>query len=167
MFETDRYKKAAQDKAWDELSNLSEKVREMVADNVFDTLNTLLYQIRECESPIEQMFCVALIEAIHVHECHIAINMQKELVLEGSKIRVDFLLVPYTEDDCPQIVIECDGHDYHERTKEQAAKDRSRDRLLRRNGYEVMRFTGSEIYQKPYRCASEVITLFRSLTSDT
>lgn len=54
------------------------------------------------------------------------------------------------------LAIECDGHAFHERTKEQAAKDRKRDRDLLVAGYPVMRFTGSEIYADPVQCASQV-----------
>ena len=43
------------------------------------------------------------------------------------------------------IVVELDGHDFHEKTKEQAQKDKDRDRSLTRAGYKIMRFTGSEI----------------------
>ncbi|MGA4550599.1 DUF559 domain-containing protein [Methylorubrum aminovorans] len=53
-------------------------------------------------------------------------------------------------------VVECDGHDFHERTKEQAARDRSRDRRLQEAGFRVFRFTGSELYRDPYACALEV-----------
>jgi very-short-patch-repair endonuclease len=55
------------------------------------------------------------------------------------------------------IVVECDGHDFHERTKEQAARDRSRDRRLQAAGHHVLRFTGSEIYRDPMKCAEEVL----------
>jgi very-short-patch-repair endonuclease len=54
-------------------------------------------------------------------------------------------------------VIECDGHDFHERTKEQAKRDRSRDRRLQAAGYRVFRFTGSELYRNTLACACEVI----------
>lgn len=53
-------------------------------------------------------------------------------------------------------VVECDGHDFHERTKEQARRDRSRDRRLQEHGFRVFRFTGSELYRDPYGCAQEV-----------
>lgn len=56
--------------------------------------------------------------------------------------RVDFLFDVHTDENRKFIVIECDGHDYHERTKEQAAKDRSRDRWMARQGISVVRFTG-------------------------
>lgn len=55
------------------------------------------------------------------------------------------------------IVVECDGHEFHERTKEQAAHDKSRDRFLQTEGLKVLRFTGSEIWNKTYDCANEII----------
>lgn len=61
------------------------------------------------------------------------------------------------------IVIECDGHDYHERTKEQAAHDRKRDRSMVEAGLLVLRFTGSEIWRNPFACAEQVLNLALSL----
>lgn len=55
------------------------------------------------------------------------------------------------------LVIECDGHDFHEKTKAQAAKDKSRDRFLTGLQIPVMRFTGSEIWRSPMDCAVEVV----------
>jgi very-short-patch-repair endonuclease len=79
-----------------------------------------------------------------------------------GKYRADFLVVAkdYTghpDFDSPRIafVIECDGHDYHERTKEQAARDKSRDRALATAGLTVLRFTGSEIWTRPRDCADQ------------
>ena len=55
------------------------------------------------------------------------------------------------------LVVECDGHDFHERTKQQAITDRSRDRRLQELGYTVYRFTGSEIYSDPMKCAEQLL----------
>ena len=72
--------------------------------------------------------------------------------------KVDFLLGSFPRNGRPGfVVVECDGHDFHERTKEQAAKDRSRDRRLQDAGYRIYRFTGSEIYREPMNCASEAL----------
>jgi very-short-patch-repair endonuclease len=74
--------------------------------------------------------------------------------------RVDFLIWvrhmfadPHRE---MMIVVECDGHDFHERTKEQAQRDKSRDRAIQAGGYKVFRFTGSEIFRNPFAGAQEV-----------
>lgn len=54
------------------------------------------------------------------------------------------------------LVIELDGHEFHERTKEQAKRDKSRDRLLTASGWRVLRFTGSEIWANASRCVEQV-----------
>jgi very-short-patch-repair endonuclease len=59
-------------------------------------------------------------------------------------------------DTGPTIVVEVDGHDYHERTPGQAQRDRSRDRYLTKRGSVVLRFTGREVWQDSLKCAWEV-----------
>lgn len=71
--------------------------------------------------------------------------------------RVDFLVTANPPETSVRVVVECDGHNFHERTKEQAARDRSRDRDLQAQGYRVLRFTGSEIYRDAFHCAGEII----------
>jgi len=56
-----------------------------------------------------------------------------------------------------RMIVECDGHDFHERTKEQAARDRERDRSAQLAGIEIYRFTGSELWRDPLGCADQVI----------
>lgn len=55
------------------------------------------------------------------------------------------------------MVVECDGHDFHEKTKDQAARDKTRDRELSKLGYKVFHYTGSEIWNDAYRCAKEAL----------
>lgn len=57
-----------------------------------------------------------------------------------------------------KFIVEIDGHDFHEKTKQQAQKDKERDRLFTSRGYQIYRFTGSEIYKNPYRCTSDIIS---------
>jgi hypothetical protein len=52
--------------------------------------------------------------------------------------------------------IYCDGHEYHERTKEQAKRDRSIDRKLQQMGWHVFRFTGSEVFKAPQKCMADI-----------
>lgn len=63
----------------------------------------------------------------------------------------------------PIIIIECDGHDFHERTQDQALHDRRRDREMTSAGYRVVRFTGREIHRDPDACAEEVGNLLDKL----
>lgn len=55
------------------------------------------------------------------------------------------------------IAVECDGHDFHERTKQQAAHDKRRDRVMTAGGLRVLRFTGSEIFKDAGACATQVM----------
>lgn len=56
-----------------------------------------------------------------------------------------------------RLVIECDGHAFHERTKAQAAADRKRDRELQAQGLQVFRYTGSEIWRDVFAHAEESV----------
>jgi very-short-patch-repair endonuclease len=80
------------------------------------------------------------------------VGMYQQFNIEA--FRVDFLFaiggLPFG------LVVECDGHDFHERTKEQAKRDRARDRRLQQIGYTVFRFTGSELWNDPRGCAIQV-----------
>jgi very-short-patch-repair endonuclease len=77
---------------------------------------------------------------------------------EVDNRRVDFLIhaFDYNNNGWRSLIVECDGHDYHERTKEQAARDRSKDRTATLNGRDFLRFTGSEIWRDPWGCAAQI-----------
>lgn len=82
------------------------------------------------------------------------------IILEYQKKELDWiadfvLSAPSLNDK--RVIIECDGHEFHERTKEQAAKDRSRDRSAQAAGYQILRFTGSELYHDPLKCVREAL----------
>lgn len=72
--------------------------------------------------------------------------------------RLDFAFILMGE-MCAWVNVEADGHDFHDRTKEQAQRDRRRDRILVARGFRVLRFTGSEIYRNAAHCADEILHL--------
>jgi len=123
-----------------------------------------------CESPIEKLFLAALVTRMRVEmDCYFLAfdkvprkqNLHSAIVVcvpqvKIGKYRVDFLLLDDRGSKQKLTVIECDGHDFHERTKEQAARDRSRDRWFAAQGISVLRFTGSEVYNDPFGVADEV-----------
>jgi very-short-patch-repair endonuclease len=61
-----------------------------------------------------------------------------------------------------RVAVEVDGHEFHEKTKEQAARDKARDRFLTAKGWLVMRFTGSEVFRDPAGCVRQVEDLVAS-----
>ncbi len=55
------------------------------------------------------------------------------------------------------VVVECDGFQYHS-DKAAFKSDRQRDRAFKAQGYDVLRFSGSEIYGDPVNTAHELAT---------
>lgn len=83
-----------------------------------------------------------------------------QFAIEGVG-RVDFgLFVPQLERKFPLVVVECDGHEFHERTAEQASKDKRRDRGLTAAGIRTLRFTGVDILRESASAASEIAEIF-------
>lgn len=92
-----------------------------------------------------------------VTESKIMVGGNNTMIIPQQRIgiyTVDFAIVfPMME---RRVVVECDGHDFHEKTKEQASKDKARDRALLAYGWPVMRFSGSDIWNRGAECAAEV-----------
>lgn len=75
---------------------------------------------------------------------------------EIAGYRVDILMWFSVGNDFAGVAIECDGHAFHEKTKEQASRDKKRDREILKAGFPVVRFSGSDIFKSPEDCASQV-----------
>jgi|APSaa5957512622_1039677.scaffolds.fasta_scaffold15385_1 very-short-patch-repair endonuclease len=84
-----------------------------------------------------------------------------------GKYRVDFLVErsfdisitgesPSTVNQSNSVVVECDGHDWHERSEEDRRCEKQRDRYIISKGYKIFRFTGKEITDDPFEVASEI-----------
>jgi very-short-patch-repair endonuclease len=119
-----------------------------------------------CDSPIERLFLIAFdlvgnddggviySEPPPGYDADWFFVKQQEPILS---YRADFVIGLVEHPEAQRIVVECDGHDYHERTKDQARHDRQRDREMQAAGFKVFRFTGSEIYRDAIACAQEVV----------
>lgn len=122
-----------------------------------------------CGSPIEELFLSALMAQCQFHPNFRVVATGKRPPALSHTInvfcvpqahfgpyRVDFALID-TRGPVERItIVECDGHDFHDRTKDQARQDRERDRWFALNGMTVLRFTGSELYANPMAVADEV-----------
>lgn len=129
-------------------------------EDVEEVLIPIKRQLSEAPemTPIEQLVFFCLKE--HEDKLNICIDLQYQI----SSYRVDFLvrkhsLNPRKFESCvrDRIVIECDGHDFHEKTKWQAQKDKQRDIGIQLNGFKVFRFTGSEIWQTNGSCVVKAL----------
>jgi hypothetical protein len=89
--------------------------------------------------------------------------MQAEVTYGRDNFRIDFAFIGMIAErgDGPirwgRIAVELDGHDFHERTKEQARRDKRRDRVLAANGWLTLRFTGSDVYRDPAAVLDEIV----------
>lgn len=124
--------------------------------------------MRRCQSPIERRLLSALLDE-GSWELHgggwrdvygrASLLVQHRAPAGGHQYVLDFAVIG----EAWRIAVECDGHEFHERTKEQARHDRSRDRTLAAAGWTVLRFTGSEIHRDAVACAREVMAHMRRL----
>lgn len=102
------------------------------------------------KSPIEERFAAALFAELALRPAALSIHPQAPV----GKYAADLLLCLGQK----RVVVECDGHDFHERTPEQAERDKSRDRFMVAQGLTVMRFTGRELTRDAGKCAQEVLS---------
>lgn len=113
----------------------------------------------KCESPLEVDLLGELLCLSSPPPSHLCPLPMVEILAQSSigDYRVDFLIQTTNFEDKPiSIVVEVDGHEFHEKTKEQARRDKERDRFLTASGYVVMRFTGSEVYKNAGECAQQI-----------
>lgn len=133
------------------------------------------------ESPIEYVFATSAVATARLLRVRCSIESRRGLSLEDAKraastrlvedtvyiapqvtigpYRVDFIVFfsGYPRGTLSGMVVECDGHEFHEKTKEQAKRDKARDRALQSLDLKVFRFTGSEIWHNPLEAAGSVI----------
>ena len=115
------------------------------------------FDYSDCESPIEIMLAMAFDFITFTRACPINdyyIERQENINTQSRNYRADFVFHDLTSN--VQIVVECDGHDFHEKTKEQVKRNNERDYDLKMSGYEVIHFSGSEVFESPLNCAYKV-----------
>ena len=154
--------KSLKDCSWylDEFLNLPKRVQELLLiNNIREDI--IPCTIRESiESPIEQIFKTAFDLYMQLlNKEYIFLFSQVTIKVEKKKYIVDF----YFEQDQyvnrfdtdKKIIIECDGHEFHQKTKEQVKHDNEREYDLKMAGYEIIRFSGSQIYNEPFKCVED------------
>lgn len=131
----------------------------------------------EISSPIEQMF----VAAIHVmaKANFERINPPPLMGIGGEyngngvyvqpqfrvdKYRVDFRVERFG--NCGHstgvVLVELDGHEFHDKDQKQRSYEKARDRFLAKSGFVVLHFTGSDVAADPYKVAYEVLDAVQS-----
>lgn len=127
------------------------------------------------QSPIEHMFWVACNAQVRAN--HYEVNPDPIDVAPGQwadgygvhiacqakigKYRVDFLLTQkgIGPKNYQPVVVELDGHAFHDKDKRQRSYEKARDRFLVRSGYRVLHFTGSDVVKDPFAVSYEALEL--------
>lgn len=123
----------------------------------------------ELESPIEDLFWIAVMAMLSAE--YFPVNPDPDPGPDGTwklpkgafciypqvqigRFRVDFLL--QFNEGIP-VIVELDGHDFHDKDKAQRAYEKARDRFLTAKGNRVLHFTGSEVVADPFKVVHEVL----------
>jgi very-short-patch-repair endonuclease len=135
-----------------------------------------LFEVRAMKSPIEMIFSLAFeLSKPDMDDSEIPsiyLTAQQEIKVGKKTYFADFVFdsdvqfFDVYEGKHKKLVIECDGHEFHERTKEQVRKDNERQYDLKMAGYDVLRFSGSEIFNTPYACAEKAISYIKKLIKE-
>lgn len=86
-----------------------------------------------------------------------------------GKFRVDFLVCQinwFKKETIKQAVVECDGHEFHDKNEQQRRYEKQRDRTIQMAGFTIFHFTGKEIKDHPIECACEVLAYLENKTKE-
>jgi len=129
----------------------------------------------DISSPIEQIYYLAA-SILFYEENNNLFDMpipQYEIQCNDNKYIADFF---YSNEDAKNIskdqgheyqysdirvVVECDGHKFHKKTKKQVVRDNERQMAIQLSGYDIIRFSGSQICENPMKCAKEAHDFIR------
>lgn len=149
-------------------------------EDVFE--GSTLSEFSDCniESPIEQLLYVAMkaIKKINFIADHMVVDHSngRECFHVGlcilpqykiNKFKCDFLIIfgspvsaiphNWKQRILNEVIIECDGHDWHDRNEKQRRYEKQRDRYLQSEGYKISHYTGKEIFENPVKVAVEIL----------
>ena len=125
-------------------------------DYICEHLDVLEEYSNTCKSPIELIFALAfeLVAYDAPEGKYLWLEPQYEVDVGEKKYYLDFSCEGFST---LKVGVECDGHDFHEKTKEQVARDNERDYNLKMAGWDILHFSGSQIYKEPFKCAYKTI----------
>lgn len=141
-------------------------------DYVDDLKDRFKDVVSELGSPIEELLLASLLSEAICQGLFIQLQGRNDGIYLGDdgpdiirifpqyqigKYRVDFYIEYWNINKLLKLlIVECDGHDFHEKTKQQAQSDKKRDRILQ-NIAPVYRYTGSEIFKEAHECSYQIV----------
>ena len=144
----------------EEFLKLPKKVQQLLLMPMLNQMDYPTVFYNDVKSPIEQIFITAF---NYIVSCNnkkkIFLFPQVPINVGNKKYYSDFLFEydeyvnNYNTDS--KIIIECDGYEFHQKTKEQVQRDNEREYDLKMAGYEILRFSGTQRYKNPIKCAED------------
>ena len=164
---------------------------EIAQDKKYTFLTDSTDILATCDSPIEQLFYLAMVtesEVTGFGKVHLDFN--RYFWIEGGidisaqvkigKYIVDFVIKyagtqlidaknfkTHNEKKMKSIVVELDGHEFHDKNEKQRRYEKKRDRFLQKQGYKVFHYTGTEIFLDPFAAAQECLAYLTEEENDT
>lgn len=143
-----------------------------IVNNFAEYLQEYDTEFKKVQSPLEGAYLVSLLKENFTNSIvgwlldrygyQLNIESQHEVHYHDTKYYPNFCLSivdTNREKTIYQIFVEIDGHEFHEKTKEQVRHDNLRERHLLEYCDCVVRFSGSEVYDDPDECAYETFEL--------
>lgn len=160
---------ATQDEIWNApfTQEHMQRATEYAVTEVRRNLSSAFAQ-EKVDSPLEAAFATWWHAYALANSYDFELQTQREVVVDRQTFRLDFVIEPHYTDRLffaraeerhlviPKIGVELDGHDFHERTKEQVTRRDARDRILTAAGWTVLHFSGSEFHRDPIACLYSV-----------
>lgn len=109
----------------------------------------------ECDSPIEQTMLSNIIRS-SIRRHSLVVGVQYNLGPYYYDIAIWLNKLKNPDQIYPDILIECDGRDYHW-TQKQRENDQRKNALARKHGIILLRFTGSDIHSRPSLCVDAIL----------
>ena len=151
------------DPVWDlpnvqlQVSEAAYTYGEIKAQSHLERLRTMDWTPK-VESPIEAIFWIwwlTLEACTYERAFPFKLVPQFTVHCDGNEYRLDFAIPEH------MIAVELDGHEFHEKTKEQVTYRNQRDRNLQAAGWTVFHFSGSELYRGQIDTVAAVADLAR------
>ena len=112
-------------------------------------------------SPIEQIFIVWIEAFKSAGNGHLKDFCEFLNSIEHQKKIGPYYADFYVERGDRKVVIELDGHAFHDKDEKQRQYEKKRDRYMQKEGYNIFHYTGSEINSDPTGIVSEVFKFIK------
>lgn len=134
----------------------------------------LILGLDETKSPVERMYLVWInYERVYYglgDDVFVNLVPQYKVIKGKKSFYIDFCfeVIDYypIKEPLLKLFVEIDGHDFHEKTKEQVKLDKQRERMLADECDALIRFSGSEIFNDPRGCVHETMRILRKKFND-